>query len=206
MTTPKAAVTVRQQLAALRAAQGMASQTPRLRLQAAATAPLAPLPAVPVSDLRSGLLALVDRQYLIRPEYSDQQMRAVQDGAHPVIREFARLFIRRMARKFGVPLFAHNMVRDEAAQRALYVQGVTKAPAGESPHNYGCAVDIVHCRLAWGLAKESWTMLGHIGKELAHQNGWKLVWGGDFKSIYDPAHWELEGWRFLSGGFPFSGG
>lgn len=149
-----------------------------------------------MTDLRSGLLALENRAFLQSPDYRDQQLRADQVGAHPIIREFSRLFIRRMARRFGVPMFAHNMVRDAATQRALYVQGVTKAPAGASPHNFGCAVDIVHSRLAWGLAEQSWTMLGHIGKELAHQNGWKLVWGGDWK-FYDPAHWELADWREL---------
>jgi hypothetical protein len=23
----------------------------------------------------------------------------------------------------------------------------------------------------------------------------KIKWGGEFKSLYDPAHWELEGWE-----------
>lgn len=145
---------------------------------------------------------MVDRPFLLRPEYQTQQQRAVRDGAHPDIREFERKLIKRMAKKHGVPLFAHNMVRSNADQTALFVQGVSKAKAGKSPHNFGCAVDIVHSVRAWDLSRESWLMLGHIGKELANQMGVKLVWGGDW-SFYDPAHWELAEWRKLAGGFPF---
>lgn len=157
---------------------------------------------------------LVDKAYLLRPEYADQQLRAVQDGAHPVIREFTRVFISRMAKRHGVPLFAHNMVRTAAQQTELFVQGVSLAKAGQSPHNYGCAVDIVHCLKLWeGMAHESWTMLHHIGMEIAAQKGWKLVsgydWDGDGdlsdQKLFDPAHWQLANWRELAGGFPFEG-
>lgn len=145
---------------------------------------------------------MVDRPFLLRTKYHEQQQRAVRDGAHPDLIEFERKFIRRMAKKHGVPLFAHNMVRTGAEQTELFVRGVSKARAGQSPHNFGCAVDIVHSIRAWDLSKESWSLLGHIGKELASQLGVKLIWGGDW-SFYDPAHWELAGWRSLADGFPF---
>ena len=148
----------------------------------------------------------MDRPFLLRPEYADQQLRALRKGAHPALVEFERRFIRRMAKKYGVPMFAHNMVRSSAEQAALYVQGVSNARAGESPHNFGCAVDVVHGVKAWGLARESWAMIGHIGEELARQMGLKLVWGGHWHDPYDPAHWELADWRRLAGGFPFEGG
>lgn len=91
-------------------------------------------------------------------------------------------------------MYAHNMVRTSAQQQELYVRGVSKAKGFDSPHPNGCAVDIVHSTRAWDLTKSEWSMLGHIGKELAAQNGFKLVWGGDW-SFYDPAHWELANWR-----------
>ena len=104
----------------------------------------------------------------------------------------------------GVPMFAHCVIRNGAEQDALYVQNRSKARAGQSPHNYGMAIDIVHGRKAWELPGTSWSIIGHIGKEIAHQRGLKLEWGGDW-SFYDPAHWQLENWRSLAGGYPFRG-
>lgn len=160
---------------------------------------------LPVTDLASGLRVLVDKSFLLRPKYADQQKRAVREGAHPKLLEFERLFVRRLAKKYGIPMFAHCVVRTAEEQKRLYVQGFSKASGGLSPHQYGCAVDIIHSLKAWKLERESWTMVGHIGKELALQMGVKLVWGGDW-SFYDPAHWELSDWRSIAGGFPFSGG
>jgi len=104
----------------------------------------------------------------------------------------------------GVPMYAHSVVRTASEQNALYVRGVTKAKAGESPHNCGCAVDLIHGRKAWDLGEKSWEVIGHIGKEIALQAGLKIEWGGDWK-FYDPAHWELAEWRDLARGYPFQG-
>lgn len=150
--------------------------------------------AVQVTDLASGLLALVDKPALKTQLYAEQQLRAVRTGAHPSVILFERKFVTRMAAKHGIPLFAHNMVRTPEEQTALFVRGVTKARGGESPHNYGLAVDIVHSRRAWDISPEGWKMLGHIGKEVAASLGIKVVWGGDW-NFYDPAHWELANWK-----------
>lgn len=166
------------------------------------TTTTAAIPEVP-KDLAGGLRALVDRPRLLRPEWQDQQSLAERKGAHPRLREFERLFVKRMANKHGVPLYAHNMVRTAEEQTALYVRGVTRASAGLSPHNHGLAVDIVHSVHHWDVHRHSWLMLGHIGKELAGQLGLKVVWGGDWAGLWDPAHWELADWRSLKGGFPF---
>lgn len=159
-----------------------------------------------MTDLASGLRVLVDRPFLLRPKWVDQQGRANRVGAHPAIVEFERKFIARMAKKHGVPMFAHNMVRTPAEQRAVFVQGHSQKDGSKPFAHMGCAVDIVHSVKAWDLERASWSMLGHIGKELATQLGIRLTWGGDWSSPYDPAHWELANWRELVGGFPFSGG
>lgn len=78
-------------------------------------------------------------------------------------------------------------------QNRLYDEGVTKARAGNSPHNYGLAVDIVHGTKAWKIDDLEWTMLGQIGKEAARKANVKIEWGGDW-SFYDPAHWQLKDW------------
>lgn len=122
-------------------------------------------------------------------------------GAHPDIIEFERVFVARLAKNHGIPVFAHNMVRDSAQQTELFVRGVSKSKAGQSPHNHGMAVDIIHSAHGWDVTLQSWAMLGHIGKEIAVQKGIKLVWGGDWK-FYDPAHWELADWRKSKALFP----
>lgn len=127
--------------------------------------------------------------------YTAQQGRANRVGAHSDILQFERKLIKR-ARKLGVPLFAHCVVRSAKEQDQLFVMGHSKAKAGQSPHNYGMAVDIVHGTHAWGLLRRQWDIIGLLGKEIAVQAGLKVVWGGDWQ-FYDPAHWELRDWRTL---------
>lgn len=151
--------------------------------------PLNPVPAT----YREALDGLTSKVFLRDQSYKRQQWRANRNGAHSDILDFERMFVRAM-RKMDVPVFAHNMVRTSDEQDALYVKGVTKAKGGQSPHNYGCAVDIVHGLHAWDIPKKAWDLFGHVGKEVAHKAGIKIEWGGDW-SFYDPAHWELHPWR-----------
>lgn len=151
---------------------------------------------MPVPDAAThteGLNALRNLTFLQSAKYREQQSRANRKGAHPDIIDFERALVRRM-RKLGVPMFAHNMVRSKAEQDALFVKGVSNAKGGLSPHNYGCAVDIVHGTAAWDIPRHAWAMIGHIGKEVAEAMGVKITWGGDW-DFYDPAHWELTNWR-----------
>lgn len=144
------------------------------------------------------LQGLANAQFLRSRNYQEQQWRAERKGAHPNILIFEKLFIRRM-HKVTVPVFAHNIIRDLGHQQRLFDEGVSKARPGQSPHQYGCAVDIVHGTKAWALTDEQWRLMGHIGHELAAQLGIKLVWGGNDgpgdKFAWDPAHWQLANWR-----------
>lgn len=132
--------------------------------------------------------------FCLSQKFLDQQMRAVRDGAHPDILEFERVLIRRM-RKLGVPMFAHCVMRGDVDQMRAYVSGHSNARPGESPHNHGCAVDIIHGTRAWSIPRKSWEVVGHVGKEVSKAKGIPIVWGGDFKRLWDPAHWELANWR-----------
>lgn len=146
----------------------------------------------------NALRGCADVQYLLTRNYQEQQWRADRKGAHPNILIFEKLFVRRMA-GLNVPVFAHNMLRDLAWQQKLFDEGVSKAKPGSSPHQYGCAVDIVHGTKAWELTDEQWLLMGHVGHELGRQLGIKLVWGGNDgpgdKFAWDPAHWQLADWR-----------
>ena len=150
---------------------------------------------VPVDSLSAAMRALLNRPFVQSQKYKDQQMRAVRENAHPDILEFEKRLVTRM-RKQWVPLFCACLWRDKAAQDAAYVLGHSKGRFGQSPHNYGMAVDIIHGVKGYDLHKQSWALLGHIGKEISVQSGIEITWGGDWK-FYDPAHWELREWKML---------
>lgn len=91
--------------------------------------------------------------------------------------------------------------RDPVAQDAAYAAGLSKAKAGNSPHNcvdadgnpaskafdFACFTPDAHY-IADG-SDPTYRKAGEIGKSLG------LVWGGDFHSIFDPDHLELANWR-----------
>lgn len=129
-------------------------------------------------------------------------MRAIREGAHPKILEFEDALIKRLA-KHMVPMWAHSIVRGAKQQEAAFAGGFSKARFGKSPHNFGCAVDLVHGTKAWGLSEDAWKIIGDIGKEVAKSRGVPIVWGGDFQSLWDPAHWELRDWKTEKVNFPW---
>lgn len=153
-------------------------------------------------DMQAALRGMVDRPFLASRKWEEQQQRAWREEAHPDILEFERCFIKRLKRQ-GIPAFASEVGRTAERQDELFALGHSLAKAGQSPHQYGCAVDVVHSVKGWGLANNQWALIGHIGKELATQKGIKLVWGGDFKKLYDPAHWEMADWRDQRAEYPF---
>lgn len=132
--------------------------------------------------------------FCLSQKFFEQQHRADRSGADADILEFERTLVRRM-RKLGVPMFAHCVMRGEDDQARAYVSGNSNAKWGESPHNYGMAVDLIHGIRAWSISRKSWEVIGHMGKEAAKAKGIPIVWGGDFKRLWDPAHWELANWR-----------
>jgi hypothetical protein len=148
------------------------------------------------SSYGAELRGMRNRAFLQGERYRAQQARAIRAGCHPGIIEFERKLVQRLAR-LGVPMFCHTAMRGQQDQNELYVKGFSKAKGGESPHQYGLAVDIVHGTKAWDLNRKQWEIVGHVGKEVAAALGIKVEWGGDWRSFYDPAHWQLSDWRDL---------
>lgn len=106
-------------------------------------------------------------------------------------------WVRAMAREceaMAIPLFVIEGYRSPERQAELKAKGNSKADPGLSPHQYGCAVDLVHYGLFWNLTEKEWAVVGQLGKEVARKQNLDLTWGGDFKSLWDPAHWELTNW------------
>lgn len=120
-------------------------------------------------------------------------MRASRVGADPQIVKFERNFVKAL-KQYGIPFFAHEFVRDEARQNELKQKGVSLAGFGQSAHNCGCAVDIVHSTRGWDLTPLEWDVIGVLGHETARRMNIKIEWGGNW-DFYDPAHWELPDWH-----------
>lgn len=154
-----------------------------------------PPPPKPVADtgFTSAIAGIAHADFCKSIKFSEMQLRANDLEAHPDILAFRDGLVRRM-RAIDVPMYGHCVWRTPDEQLALFERGRTKAMPGESPHNWGCAVDIVHCRFHWDLTERQWAVIGHVGKLVAASAGLKVTWGGDWK-FYDPAHWELTDWK-----------
>lgn len=118
--------------------------------------------------------------------------RAEWAGVDPVIKEFTRKLFYAL-RKQGFPMYVHTALRSHELQIKLYQAGHSKVSNG--PHQRGAAVDVVHAFEHWDLPKDVWWHIGRTGKKIIKNNRYPIEWGGDFKSLYDPAHWQLKDWR-----------
>lgn len=150
----------------------------------------------PVTGMASALRYMQHDEFYHSEAYQAQLRQANREGADERILLFENRFITRM-QKLHVPLMAHNMVRTPAEQKAAYVRGVSHKDGSKPYAHRAWAVDLVHGLYLWepGMPRECWDLLGHIGKEVAVQNGLKLVWGGDWSNPWDPAHWECADWE-----------
>jgi len=145
-------------------------------------------------DMQDAMRALQDWPFLGHPRYQEQQWRAHRENAHLLILEFEKAMVKRCA-ELGIPMFAQTVVRTRKMQAHLYRNGLSKNDGTKEYAHQHCAADIVHSKYAWKISEDQWKLLGHIGKEVAHLRGIAIVWGGDWKDPYDPAHWELAQWR-----------
>lgn len=123
--------------------------------------------------------------FLKTARYREQQWSANRTGAAEPLLEFERAFVKRMA-ALGIPVFAKTVVVPNEVQARLFVTGKSEWRAGESPHNRGVAVEIVHS-LRDDLPKICWEIFHHVGKETARALGLQVEWGGPTK----PGLWTL---------------
>lgn len=90
-------------------------------------------------------------------------------------------------------------LRTYAEQDALYAQGrtipghiVTNAKGGYSNHNFGCAVD-VYPFLSGATGELNWNAKSpQFASMVTALKAQGLAWGGDWKSIPDYPHFQLE--------------
>ncbi len=116
---------------------------------------------------------------------------SLQDGLHPKFLPKVWALQRRLS-ALGLPVKIISGLRTYEQQAAIYAQGrtkpgriVTRAKPGYSYHNFGLAVDWGHAD-GKPMSDHDYRLLGKEAKALG------LVWGGDFRNLYDPCHTEYH--------------
>jgi len=97
----------------------------------------------------------------------------------------------------GIDLLVTSTYRDNESQQALYEQGrttagkvVTNAKAGDSWHNWRCAVDVVpmvNGKPNWDGLHPVWDKIGQLGEQAG------LEWAGRWRTFKELAHFQYTG-------------
>ena len=112
------------------------------------------------------------------------------NALHPYFRDKVATLIA-MCKAKGIELAIVESYRTHAKQNEFKAMGknYTRSSGGKSRHQYGLAVDVVpviDSIAQWDNSK-LWRKVGVIGEQLG------LRWGGRWKSLYDPGHFEWTG-------------
>ena len=122
------------------------------------------------------------------------------DDLVPPAKQRAEAFIA-AAKAKGIDLLVTSTYRDNESQDALYAQGrtapgniVTRAKAGQSWHNWRCALDVVtlvNGKAIWD-DQAMWKQVGEIGKSCG------LEWAGDWVTFKEFPHFQYTGGMTLA--------
>lgn len=119
---------------------------------------------------------------------------------NPEVAVMAHAFIDK-CKEAGIDLLVTSTYRDWESQTALYNQGrttpgaiVTNAKAGQSFHNYRCAMDVVPLRngkCVWDGNDPLWAQVGKIGESVG------LEWAAHWPSFRELAHFQYTGGKTI---------
>lgn len=112
------------------------------------------------------------------------------DALHPYFRDKVIALIS-ACKKIGITLAVVESYRTHSKQSEYYAMGrkYTSKAGGKSRHQYGLAVDVVPMvdSIAVWNDHKLWRKIGSIGERLG------LTWGGRWRVLYDPGHFEWSG-------------
>lgn len=112
------------------------------------------------------------------------------NALHPYFRDQVQLLIQRCRDK-GIELAVVETFRTHAKQNEYRGMGknYTRSKGGRSKHQYGLAVDVVPLKDSVAIwdNRALWKKIGLEGERLG------LRWGGRWRSLYDPGHFEWTG-------------
>jgi peptidoglycan L-alanyl-D-glutamate endopeptidase CwlK len=118
------------------------------------------------------------------------------DELTPPAKERVEKFLQ-LCKENDIDLLVTSTYRDHESQRALYEQGrttagkvVTNAKAGDSWHNWRCAVDVVpliNGKPNWDGSDPVWTKIGELGEQAG------LEWAGRWRTFKELAHFQYTG-------------
>lgn len=119
------------------------------------------------------------------------------DDLLPVVQPKVRAF-QDACTAAGIDLLITSTYRDNESQDALYAQGrttpgkiVTNAKAGQSFHNWRCALDVVPLRNGkpvWDTKDPVWAKVGELGEASGLE--WSGRWTGRMREM---AHFQYTG-------------
>lgn len=104
---------------------------------------------------------------------------------HPAFRNQVIKLLKECERQ-GVRVDIVETYRTPARQNRVNKRGKSQLRGGRSKHQYGLAVDLVPVKDGvwdWD-SRRKFNKMGRIGERLG------LVWGGRWKHLYDPGHFE----------------
>lgn len=138
-----------------------------------------------------------------------QQDRADWQNADPRLMHWAALYVE-LARRRSIPLYVHTCYRGQREQDELRKAGRSRTAYPSSAHNIGEAVDVVHGVFHWDMTRAEWSLLHVLGclaldrvnSDLQKDRKLSLTWGGSWRSLWDPAHWEISDYRLRSRRLP----
>lgn len=109
---------------------------------------------------------------------------------HPYFRDRVQLLIHNCKKK-GIELAIVETYRSPSKQNEYKAMGkkYTRSKAGRSKHQYGLAIDVVPIidSVAQWENRTLWRKVGLEGEKLG------LRWGGRWRHLYDPGHFEWTG-------------